>query len=303
MPTLIVLVGPTAVGKTDLALDIAKHYNCSIISADSRQVYKELKIGTAAPTPEQLARVEHFLVGNRSITDYYSAYEFEQDVMNILNSLFAKQKVVLLTGGSMMYIDAVCNGIDEIPTISDDIRNLVWKTYEQSGLEHMLTMLETLDPIFYQTVDKQNAKRVIHAIEICMMAGKPYSSLRTNSAKKRPFDIIGIALNRDREVLFDRINARVDKMVDDGLIDEARQFYPLRHLNSLNTVGYKELFDYFDGNIQLDEAIRLIKRNTRRYAKKQLTWFRLRNNYQWFEPSQKDEIIQYIDTKLIKSEL
>lgn len=298
MQNLIVIAGPTAVGKTDLALEIAEHYGSEIISADSRQVYKELKIGTAAPTAQQMARVRHHLVGHRSISEYYSAYEFEQDVLKLLNGHFAKQNAVVMTGGSMMYIDAVCNGIDEIPTISDDVRNLVWRTYEQGGLEHMLQMLETLDPVFFQTVDHHNAKRIIHAVEICLMAGKPYSSLRTNSVKERPFNTIRIALNRDRAELFERINMRVDKMMDEGLLEEARAFFPMRELNSLNTVGYKELFDYFDGKIVLEEAIRLIKRNTRLYAKKQLAWFRLRNNYEWFGPDQKNEIIKYIDKSL-----
>lgn len=298
MQNLIVIAGPTAVGKTELALEIAEHYGSEIISADSRQVYRELQIGTAAPTAQQLARVHHHLVGHRSISEYYSAYEFEQDVLKLLNGHFAKQNAVVMTGGSMMYIDAVCNGIDEIPTISDDVRNLVWQTYEKGGLEHMLKMLETLDPEFFSIVDKHNAKRVIHAVEICLMAGKPYSSLRTNSAKERPFNTIRIALNRDRAELFERINMRVDQMMADGLVDEARKYYPMRELNSLNTVGYKELFDYFDGNIPLEEAVRLIKRNTRRYAKKQLTWFRLKNDYQWFEPDQKEAIIAYIDKSL-----
>ena len=298
MPNLIVLAGPTAVGKTELSLEIAEHYGCPIISADSRQVYKELKIGTAAPTAQQLARVEHFLVGHRSISEYYSAYEFEQDVIKLLEHLFASQKVVLMTGGSMMYIDAVCNGIDDIPTISDDVRHLVWTTYEKGGLQHMLAMLETLDPEFYKTVDHHNAKRIIHAIEICLMAGKPYSSLRTNSVRQRPFNTIRIALNRDRAELFERINMRVEQMMADGLEAEAREFYPMRQLNSLNTVGYKELFDYFDGKISREEAIRLIQRNTRHYAKKQLTWFRLRNDYKWFEPNQKEDIIKYIDESL-----
>lgn len=295
-PKLIVLVGPTAVGKTELSLLIAEQLKCDIISADSRQVYKELEIGTAAPTKEQLARVHHHLVGHKSITDYYSAYEYEQDVINLIPQLTEKNGITLLTGGSMMYIDAVCNGIDEIPTISDNVRNLVWTTYEQGGLQHMLTMLETLDPEFYNIVDKLNAKRVIHAIEICIESGKPYSSLRTNTTKERPFEILRLALYRERDELYTRIDARVDQMIKDGLIDEAKRFYSQRQLNSLNTVGYKELFEYFDGTITIDEAIRLIKRNTRHYAKKQMTWFRQRGNYSWFKPNEFDAIISLINS-------
>ena len=280
---LIVIVGPTAVGKTEFALRVAEKFRCPIISADSRQVYRELKIGTAAPTEEQLARVKHYLVGHRSITNYYSAWEFEQDVMTLLETLFEEHKYVVMTGGSMMYIDAVCNGIDEMPTISDDVRQRVWAMYEQNGLEHVQGLLKTLDPEFYDVVDLKNAKRVIHAIEICMQSGTTYTSLRTNSYKERPFGMVKVGIERERQELFDRIDARVEQMIAYGLEQEAKTYYPQRNLNSLNTVGYKEMFQYFDGDIDLAEAIRLIKRNTHRYAKKQMTWFKLRGEYQWLD--------------------
>lgn len=290
---LIVIVGPTAVGKTEFSLRVAEKFCCPIISADSRQIYHELKIGTAAPTPDQLARVKHYLVGHKSITDYYSAWEFEQDVMKLLEALFQDHKAVVMTGGSMMYIDAVCNGIDEIPTISDEVRQRVWNDYEKYGLDHMLALLQTLDEEHYEIVDRKNAKRVLHAIEICLESGTTYTSLRTNSRVERPFDIIKIGIERERQQLFDRIDERVEQMMQLGLEDEARTFYPQRSLNSLNTVGYKEMFQYFDGDIDLEEAKRLIKRNTHRYAKKQMTWFKLRGDYRWLdaETCSPDDII------------
>lgn len=293
--TLIVLAGPTAVGKTELSLQIARHFNCPIISADSRQIYKEIKIGTAAPTTEQMAMVKHYFVGHKSIHDYYSAWEFEQDTLTLLDELFTQHDHVLMTGGSMMYIDAVCNGIDEIPTISDDVRTAIWNEYESHGLQHMLDRLKALDPIFYEQADHNNAKRIIHAVEICVESGVPYSSLRTGKTKERPFNITRLCLNREREELFERISQRVDQMINDGLIDEARQYFDLRHLNSLNTVGYKEIFQYLAGEIDLEEAVRLIKRNTRRYAKKQLAWFRLKNQYNWFHPDDKNNIFTFFN--------
>lgn len=281
--TLLVIVGPTAVGKTQSAIEVAERLACPIISADSRQVYKELKIGTAAPTDEELARVKHYLVGHRSIDDYYSAWEFEQDVLSLLDSLFLSHDVVVLTGGSMMYVDAVCNGIDEIPTISDEIRNKVWGIYESQGLDTILEMLHELDPVHYDEVDRQNYKRVIHAVEVCLESGQTYTSLRTNTHKQRPFRIVKVGIERDRQQLFERINRRVDIMMQQGLEAEAREFYPRRTLNSLNTVGYKEMFAYFDGSMSRDEAVEKIKTNTRRYAKKQMTWFKLKGDYQWFD--------------------
>jgi tRNA dimethylallyltransferase len=293
--TLIVLAGPTAVGKTELSLQIAHHYNCPIISADSRQIYKEIKIGTAAPTAEQLSQAKHYFIGHKSIHDYYSAWEFEQDTLALLEKLFNNHDYVLMTGGSMMYIDAVCNGIDEIPTISDDVRGAVWNEYETYGLQHMLDKLKALDPTFYAQADHNNAKRIIHAVEICLESSKPYSSLRTGKIKERPFRIVRICLNREREELFERISQRVDQMINDGLIEEAKQYFELRHLNSLNTVGYKEIFQYLAGEIDLEEASGLIKRNTRRYAKKQLAWFRLRNQYHWFNLNEKKDFFAFFN--------
>lgn len=292
---LLILAGPTAVGKTDLSLRVAKAFDCPIISADSRQIYKELKIGTAAPTPEQLSQAKHYFVGHKSIHDYYSAWEFEQDTLNLLDELFKSHDNVLMTGGSMMYIDAVCNGIDEIPTISDKVRNDVWNEYEEHGLQHMLYRLKTLDPTFYAQADHNNTKRIIHAVEICIEAGVPYSSLRTGKTKDRPFEIVRACLNRERDELFERISQRVDMMIEDGLIEEAKAFFHLRHLNSLNTVGYKEIFQYLNDEIDLNEAIRLIKRNTRRYAKKQLQWFRLRNKYEWFHPNNDEQLLSFFN--------
>lgn len=297
-PTLVVLAGPTAVGKTELALSLAEALQSPIISADSRQVYAELQIGTAAPTAQQLQRVKHYMVGHRSIADYYSAYEFEQDVLALLADLFAQHRAVVMTGGSMMYIDAVCNGIDDIPTISDEVRQHVASLCAEHGAEYIQQMLLQLDPEFYHQVDLCNTKRVVHAVEVCLMSGQTYTSLRTNTVRERPFDILRVALDRPRPELFERIDSRVDQMMTDGLEEEARRFYPQRHLNSLNTVGYKELFQYFDGDIPLDEALRLIKRNTRRYAKKQLTWFRLRNSYEWFHPNDAQQLISYVQERL-----
>lgn len=295
--TLLVLVGPTGIGKTDLSLQLAKALNTVIISADSRQIYKELKIGTAAPTEEQVKQVKHYMVGSHSIHDYYNAYEFEQDVLKLLDDLFTAQKTVLLTGGSMMYIDAVCKGIDDLPTIDEELRKEVLARYEKEGLDAIRRELKMLDPAFYQQVDLKNPKRVIHAVEVCLMTGKPYSSLRTNNNKERPFNQLLIGLDMEREELYNRINLRVDQMVEQGLIEEARLFYPYKHLNSLNTVGYKELFAHFNGDISLENAIELIKRNSRRYAKRQLSWFRRNKEINWFHPAQKEEIINFVMQK------
>lgn len=293
MKTLLVLAGPTAVGKTETALRLAERLHCPIISADSRQVYREIPIGTAAPTSDQLARVPHFLVGHRSVCDYYSAYEFEQDVLQILEKQFETMDTVVMTGGSMMYIDAVVRGIDEIPTISAEVRERVSQMLERDGLEHLLMVLQTLDPEHYEIVDRMNAKRVVHAVEICLQSGTTYTSLRTGQAKKRPFRTVCVALDRPREELFERIGIRVDEMLRLGLEEEARNLFHLRHLNSLNTVGYKEMFAYFDGQMTLAEAAEKIKTNTRRYAKKQLTWFRLKNEYEWFSASD-DSLVEKI---------
>ena len=281
---LLVLLGPTGVGKTELSLQIAEHLNSPIISCDSRQIYKGISIGTAAPTSEQLARVPHHLIGFLELTDYYNASQFEEDVISLLVDLHTEKDTIIMTGGSMMYIDAVCKGIDDIPTVEDKLRKEIWELYEKEGLAPIRNQLKILDPIFYKQVDLQNYKRVIHALEICLMTGLPYSSLRTNKAKERPFNIIKIGLTRDREELYSRINQRVDMMMQEGLLEEARRIYPLRHLNSLNTVGYKELFKYLDGDWDLEFAIEKIKQNSRIYSRKQMTWFKRDSNIQWFHP-------------------
>lgn len=293
MNTLIVITGPTGVGKTATALGIAQALSAEIISADSRQLYRDIPIVTAAPTAEQLALVPHHFVGTLALDEYYSAAQFESDVMEVLPRLFEKSPYAVMCGGSMLYIDAVCRGIDQIPTISDEIRQAVYAEYEQYGLEHMLGRLKELDPEHYNTVDRCNYKRVVHAVEICLQAGVPYSSLRTNQAKPRPFRIVKIGLNLPREQLFDRINRRVVDMIDSGLLDEARRVYPLRHLNSLNTVGIKELFAYFDGTMDYDTAVARIQKNTRVYAKKQLTWYAKDTDMKWFTPGDA-AIMEYI---------
>lgn len=293
--TLLVLTGPTGVGKTELSLRLAEHYGAPIISADSRQFYRDIPIGTAAPTAEQLARVKHYFVGQLALTDYYSASCYEEEVLRLLDTLFQEHAYVLLTGGSMMYIDAVCKGIDEIPTITDEVRREVLEHYHRVGLEALCEELRERDPVYYGEVDLKNHKRVIHAIEICRQTGGRYSDLRTRQVKQRPFRMVKIGLIRPREELFDRIARRTEQMMADGLLDEARRVYPLRHLNSLNTVGYKELFAYFDGTMTLDQAIEKIKRNTRVYSKKQVTWYKKDPDMRWFSPDDKEAIIEYID--------
>lgn len=303
MNTLIVLLGPTGVGKTELSLRVASHVGSPIISADSRQLYKELVIGTAAPTAEQLARIKHYFVGTLSLSDYYNASQFEEEVLICLENLFQSTSNVVMTGGSMMYIDAVCNGIDELPTVSQEIRTNLMKRFEVEGLDPIREDLKRLDPQHYNEVDLNNYKRVIHALEICLMTGRPYSELRTNTKKTRPFRIIKIGLTRNREELCDRINARVDQMMRDGLLEEARHVYPYKHLNSLNTVGYKEMFNYLDGEWPLDFAIEKIKRNSRVYARKQMTWFKRDKEINWFHPDNIEGILTFLDEQLKRPEL
>ena len=281
-------------GKTELCLDIAKELGIPIINADSRQIYRELKIGTAAPTEAQLRKVRHYFVGTLNLTDYYSASMYEEQVMQLLPELFQSSEYALLTGGSMMYIDAVCNGIDDIPTIDDHTRNTLKQRLANEGLEVLCEELRRLDPEHWEIVDKKNPRRVVHALEICLMTGRTYTSFRTNAHKERPFRIIKIGLNRERDVIYDRINQRVDQMMYDGLLDEARSLYHLRHLNALNTVGYKEMFTHLDGTWTLDEAIERLKGNTRRYARKQLTWFKRDPQMQWFSPDEKQSILYQI---------
>jgi tRNA dimethylallyltransferase len=298
MKTLVVLLGPTAVGKTDISLELAEQLHTSIISADSRQLYADLKIGTAAPTPEQLARVQHYFVGTLQLSDYYSAARYTDEVLALLNTLFQQQDVALLTGGSMMYIDAVCQGMDDIPTVDADTRAMMWQRYEEVGLEGIQRELKMLDPEYYAIVDLKNHKRIIHALEIYYMTGKSFTSFRQRKQAERPFNIIKIGLNRERDELFNRINQRVDQMMQEGMLEEAKKVYPYRHLNSLNTVGYKELFKYLDGEWTLEAAVEKIKRNTRIYAKKQLTWFKKDMSIRWFHPDQRTDIISYINTQL-----
>lgn len=294
--TLIVITGPTGVGKTEATLRIAEHFNVPVINADSRQIFSEIPIGTAAPTAEQQLRVQHYFVGNHHLEDYYSASLYEQDVLNIINSQHTP--ISLLSGGSMMYIDAVCNGIDDIPTILPEIREEMMRRLETEGLEQMCNLLRELDPEHWKIVDRNNPRRVIHALEICIQTGKTYTSFRSNTIKDRPFNIIKVGLNRDRDELYNRINQRVLDMIEEGMIEEALQVYPKRTLNSLNTVGYKELFEYLDGLTTLDEAIFKIQSNTRRYARKQLTWYKKDTAFQWFNPDNIEEILNYVHTMI-----
>lgn len=298
MPTLIVLIGPTGVGKTELSLRMAEHFHTHIISSDSRQLYADLKIGTAAPTAEQLQRVPHHFVGTLQLTDYYSAAQYESEVLAVLDDLFKQHETVLLTGGSMMYVDAICKGIDDIPTVDAETRALMLQRYEEEGLERMCAELKLLDPEYYKIVDLKNPKRVIHALEICYMTGKTYTSFRTQQKKARPFRIVKIGLTRDRDELYERINRRVDLMIEEGLVEEAKAVSPYRHLNSLNTVGYKEIFKYLDGEWELPFAIEKIKQNSRIYSRKQMTWFKRDQEIQWFHPGQEEEILAHLHSKI-----
>lgn len=281
--TLKVIIGPTGVGKTEYALSMAEHYGCPILNADSRQIYRDIPIGTAAPTAAEQARVKHFFVGTLGLEDYYSAAQYEQDALKILEAQFKEHDVCVLTGGSMMYIDAVCNGIDDIPTVDAETRQLMKSRYENEGLDALVNELRLLDPEYHAICDTKNPKRVVHALEICYMTGKTFTSFRVGKKVERPFKIEKIGLWRERPVLFDRINRRVDQMMDLGLLDEVKRVLPYRHCNALNTVGYKELFKYIDGEWDLDFALEKIRRNTRVYAKKQLTWFKKDAEVNWVE--------------------
>ena len=277
------MLGPTGVGKTELSLVLAERLGSPIINADSRQIYKDIEIGTASPTAEDLARVEHFFVHTLALDEYYSAAEYEKEVMQLLPRLFETHDTVLLSGGSMMYVDAVTKGIDDIPTVDEETRSVLHERLEKEGLEPLLAELKLLDPQYYEIVDKRNHKRVVHALEICYMTGKPFTSFRTNSMKERPFRIVKFGLRRERENLFARINARVDKMMEDGLLEEAQRVYPLRELNSLNTVGYKEMFKVIAGEWELPMAVERMKKNTRVYAKKQMTWYQHDADIHWLD--------------------
>ena len=305
MYSLIVVTGPTAVGKTDLCATLAEHYSVPIINADSRQIFSEMEIGTATPDRELMKRIRHYKVAELHLGEYYNASMYEQDVLDIMsdlsqsaiqNHLASPLPIAILTGGSMMYIDAVCNGIDDIPTIDSSLRKQVQDKLDREGLEAVYKELETLDPEYSRIVDKKNVRRVVHGLEVCLQSGKPYTSFRNNTKKERPFRIIKIGLTLPRNELYDRINLRVDRMMQVGLLEEARRLYPYRHFNSLNTVGYKELFAHFDGDYSMEEAVERIKGNTRKYARKQLTWFKRDQSIQWFSPSDKEGIIQHINT-------
>lgn len=296
--TLFVLLGPTGVGKTELSLQIAEFLHIPILNADSRQLYKDLPIGTAAPTAEEQARVRHYFVGTLDLTDYYSAARYEAEALAVLNTQFAERDVALLSGGSMLYIDAVCQGIDDMPSVDAETRASVLQRLEERGLDALSAELKLLDPDYYAQCDIRNTKRVVHALEICYMTGRSYSSFRIRATKERPFRIIKIGLTRDREELYDRINRRVDLMMDHGLLDEARRVYPYRHLNALNTVGYKELFRHFDGEWTLDFALDKVRRNSRVYSRKQMTWFRRDPSIQWFSPDKAEEIRNFITKQI-----
>jgi tRNA dimethylallyltransferase len=291
---LIVLLGPTGVGKTDISIVLATHFNCEIISADSRQFFREMKIGTAVPDDLQLNAIKHHFVGSISVKEYYSSSLFESDVLDLLPHLFGKNHVVLMSGGSGMYIDAVCNGMDDIPDVDPVIREKYISMYHNAGIEGLRVALKLLDPEHYTKVDLKNHKRIIRALEICETAGRPYSSFLNKQKSDRDFSIIKIGLERDRDELYARINSRVDAMVRNGLEEEARQLYAFRNFNALNSVGYKEFFDFLDGKVTRDKAIELIKRNSRRYAKRQITWWGKDKDIKWFNPDKIQEIIDYI---------
>lgn len=304
MNRLVVLLGPTGVGKTELSYAIADHLHSPIISADSRQLYRELRIGTASPTDEQLAQCEHHFIGTLELDDYYSAAQYEADVLGLLERLFPTHPTLLLTGGSMMYIDAVCQGIDDIPTVDAETRSLVLERYESEGLEQLTQELKVLDPEYYRIVDLKNPKRVLHALEICYLTGQTYTSFRTRTTRPRPFEFLKIGLTRPREELYTRINARVDGMVTLGLVDEAKTMFDRYNgigkpfPNSLNTVGYKELFAYFNGECSQEEALDKIRQHSRIYSRKQMTWFQRDTSIHWFHPDNKENILKAIDTFL-----
>lgn len=300
MKYLVVIAGPTAVGKTDLCVQLAKHYHAEIISADSRQFYKEMQIGTAKPTAEEQQGVVHHFVDSHHIMEEYNAGAFEQDVLQLLQELFTRKDVVLLTGGSGLYIRAVCEGMDEMPETDAQVREQLTQRLEQDGLAPLLDQLQQLDPVYYEQVDKANPQRVVRALEVCVSSGQPYSSFRKSKKQQRPFQVIKIGLNRERAELYGRIDKRMDLMLSRGLLEEAKQLYPYRAHNALQTVGYKEIFDYLENAYEWEEAVRLLKRNSRRYAKRQLTWFNKHTDYTWFHPEQWDEIVAFIDEQIKK---
>jgi tRNA dimethylallyltransferase len=295
---LIVIAGPTAVGKTDLAIQLARHFNTEIINADSRQIYREMVIGTAVPSPEQLAEVKHYFIGHKSIHEYYNASLFELEAIDLLDHLFARFNAVIMVGGSGMYIDAVCRGIDDIPTVDPQIRDRLNREFLSAGLAGIQARLRDIDPVYYQKVDQNNPKRILKALEISEMTGRPYSSFLTGLAKPRNFSILKVGLDIPRPELHQRINTRVDSMISHGLLHEVESLQNFRQLNALNTMGYKELFNYLDGNCSIEEAIGLIKGRTRQYARRQLTWFRKDKDLRWFRPDEKDLILAYLFRKI-----
>ena len=292
---LVVIAGPTASGKTATAIKVAKALGTEIISADSRQFYKELPIGTAAPTPEEQSEVQHYMIHNLNVEDKYDVADYEQDVLDLLKKLFVNHDTVVLTGGSGLFIDAVCKGLDSIPDISEDVRNKVDELYKKGGLIALQNEVERLDPEYYNVVDKYNPRRLQRAVEVCYQTGLTYTSFRKNTVKQRDFKIVKVALLWERNELISRINLRVENMVKEGLLEEVKSMCSKRHLNSLNTVGYKELFEYFDGKVSLNEAIENIKINTRQYAKRQMTWLRKNNDYKWFAVDEQEEMLKYIN--------
>lgn len=299
MNTLLLIVGPTGVGKTELSLRVAEHFDCPIVNCDSRQIFRGIPIGTAAPTEEEQARVKHYLVATRELEEDYNAGQYERDALALLEELFKSHEVVVMTGGSMLYADAVCKGLDDLPNVPTAIRQEVQRTYEEKGLEWLQQEVQRLDPAYWQIVDQQNPARLAHCVEMCLTTGKTYSSLRTNTCKERPFRIVKIGLERPREELYERINRRVEQMMAEGLEQEARAVYPKRSLNSLQTVGYRELFACFDGDYDLARAIELIQQNTRHYAKRQMTWFRRDNEIHWLNANDDyEKNIHLIDTLL-----
>lgn len=297
--SLLLILGPTGVGKTELSLRVAEHYGCPIVNCDSRQVFRSIPIGTAAPTAQEQARVKHYFVATRSLEEDYNAGQYERDALKLLDELFEKHEVVVMTGGSMLYADAVCYGLDDLPNIPVDIRKQVQEAYETNGIKWLQDEVKRLDPDYWSEVDQQNPARLAHCVEMCLATGKTYSSLRTKTTKNRPFRIIKIGLERPREELYDRINRRVEQMIADGMVDEARAVYPQRQLNSLQTVGYRELFAYFDGAYDLNRAIELIQQNTRHYAKRQMTWFRRDQQIHWLKANDDyEKNIHLIDSLL-----
>lgn len=295
--TLIVIAGPTAVGKTAFAIQLAKHFKTEIISADSRQFFRELTIGTAKPDSEELAEIPHHFINTHSISEEYNAGKFEQEASATIDELFLKFDYLILVGGSGLYINAVCDGFDAIPAVDEDIRMQLIDVYKQQGISSLQKQLQELDPTHYAAIDLNNPQRLMRALEICISTGKPYSSFRKGAGKKRKYHIMKIGLNVERELLYDRINARVDEMIDAGLLNEVRELVPYKHFNALQTVGYKELFDYLDDKCTLKRAVELIKQNTRNFAKRQLTWFRRDSEINWFRPEDIQSAIEFISKK------